>query len=108
MRRIEKGATYRHFKGNYYEVLELAYDATNGSKSDKMMVVYKDLASNKVYVRDFKEFESEVDRRKYPDVEQRWRFERVNLNKRLKTIDKIMDVLSEEKLEKLASLLEEK
>lgn len=107
MRRIEKGATYRHFKGNYYEVLEIAYDATNHSKTDKMMVVYKDLASNKIYVRDFKEFESEVDRKKYPDVTQRWRFERVNLNKRLKNIDRILDVLSDEKLEKLASLLEE-
>lgn len=86
MRRITKGAVYRHFKGNYYEVMEIAFDATNGSNVGEKMVVYKSLADGNIYVRDLKEFSSQVNKRKYPDVKQRYRFEKVNVNKMLKRI----------------------
>lgn len=84
MRRIERDAIYRHFKGNYYQVLDIAYCANNHEEINKKMVVYKDLSRNMVYVRDLKEFSSPVDKKKYPDVKQHWRFERVNVNKALK------------------------
>lgn len=86
MRRIEKNCIYRHFKGNYYKVLEIAYCANNHEEINKKMVVYKDLASNIIYTRDLKEFSSPVNKRKYPDVKQHWRFERINVNKALKRL----------------------
>lgn len=88
MRRVQKDAIYRHFKGNYYKVLGFAYDATNKEDINKKMVIYQSLSDNVVYVREFKEFSSKVDHRKYPDVKQLYRFERVNVNKILKSIDK--------------------
>lgn len=86
MRRVQKNAIYRHFKGNYYLVLEIAFNANNHEEINKKMVVYKSLSDDKIYVRDLKEFSSPVDKKKYPDVPQYWRFERVNVNKALKAI----------------------
>lgn len=86
MRRVQKNAVYRHFKGNYYYVVDIAYDATNKQAADKKMVVYRSLNDNILYVRDLKEFISEVDHRKYPDVKQKYRFQQVNTNKMLKRL----------------------
>ena len=84
--RVEKNVIYRHFKGNYYKVEDFAYNATNDNPGNKKLVIYRSLGDNKLYVRDLKEFSSEVDHKKYPDAKQRFRFERVNLNKMLKNL----------------------
>ena len=74
MRRIEPGKKYKHFKGNDYEVLAIA---THSETSEKY-VVYKALyGSEGIYVRPYKMFASEVDKKKYPDASQRYRFEEV-------------------------------
>lgn len=74
MRRIEPGKKYKHFKGKDYEVLAIA---THSETSEKY-VVYKALyGSEETYVRPYKMFASEVDKKKYPDVSQRYRFEEV-------------------------------
>lgn len=86
MRRVQKNAVYRHFKGDYYLVLDIAFDATNRQNINKKMVVYKSLKDNIVYVRDFKEFISEVNHKKYPDVKQKYRFQQVNVNKMIKRL----------------------
>ena len=39
MRRLKINGIYRHFKGNYYYVLDIAYD----SETKERMVVYKPL-----------------------------------------------------------------
>ena len=71
-RRVEVGQIYRHFKGNSYEIIALAINADN--RED--VVVYKALyGEGKVFVRSYREFVSLVDRKKYPDVEQTYRFE---------------------------------
>lgn len=71
-RRVEVGQVYRHFKGNSYEIIALAINADN--RED--VVVYKALyGEGKIFVRSYKEFVSLVDRKKYPDVEQTYRFE---------------------------------
>ncbi|HKM03521.1 MAG TPA: DUF1653 domain-containing protein [Lachnospiraceae bacterium] len=63
---------YRHFKGNIYQVLTLAEDCEDGS----MQVVYQALYSPfKVYVRSLEVFTSKVDKEKYPNVEQEYRFQ---------------------------------
>ena len=92
MRRVEKNQIYRHFKGNYYQVIDFAFNANNGDDLSKKMVIYRSLADNKLYVRDLREFSSPVDKRKYPDATQYYRFERVNPNRILK---KLLDDVSE-------------
>lgn len=64
---------FKHFKGNRYQILSLAKDAGDG----RDLVVYQALYGDFViYVRDLAEFMSPVDRLKYPDVSQTYRFER--------------------------------
>lgn len=67
----------RHFKGNLYVIVGVAKEATNSDElCDK--VVYKRLdGTGNLWVRDLEEFNSEVDREKYPDVTQKYRFELV-------------------------------
>ena len=71
---IEVGKTYKHFKGHIYKVINIALD----SETLEKMVVYEDINSNKVWVRPYNMFNSLVDKEKYPNVEQEYRFEEVN------------------------------
>lgn len=66
------GRVYRHFKGDYYLVENTAIDSETG----KEVVIYRQLYENgELYVREKDMFLSEVDRNKYPDAEQQFRFE---------------------------------
>lgn len=72
MREILVGRKHRHFKGNDYKVLALAEHTETGEEC----VVYQALyGEGKIYVRPLDMFASEVDRDKYPDVSQKYRFE---------------------------------
>ncbi|MBD5523862.1 MAG: DUF1653 domain-containing protein [Lachnospiraceae bacterium] len=63
---------YRHFKGNIYQIRCLAKHSETG----EMMVVYQAMYDTfQIYVRPLDMFMEEVDRAKYPDVKQRYRFE---------------------------------
>lgn len=63
---------YRHFKGNLYQIRCLA----RHSETREMMVVYQAMYGTfEIYVRPLSMFMEEVDRAKYPDVRQRYRFE---------------------------------
>ena len=73
-REIVIGGLYRHFKGKYYYVKDIAIHSETGEK----YVVYQQLYSElNTYVRPYEMFMSEVDREKYPSVEQKWRFEKI-------------------------------
>ena len=65
---------YRHFKGKCYQILSVAIH----SETNEKMVVYQQLyAPYAVYVRPLDMFMSEVDRVKYPEVMQVYRFEKI-------------------------------
>ena len=77
MREVEKGKIYRHFKGNFYQVLDIVNDSeTNNDKEPKKIVIYRALyGENLTWARFYDMFVSEVDHEKYPEVTQKYRFE---------------------------------
>ena len=78
-RKIKVGGVYKHFKGNLYEVVAVAYDSeSNNDDEPHKLVVYKAVyGDGKVWFRDYDMFLSKVDKNKYPDVNQEYRFEEV-------------------------------
>lgn len=70
--KVVVGGKYRHFKDRLYRVLCIALH----SETMERMVVYKALyGDGDVYVRPYEMFCEKVDREKYPDVSQEYRFE---------------------------------
>ena len=69
------GDIYRHFKGKLYEIIECPVKHT---ETGELFVCYKALYDNYgIYVRPLNMFMSEVDKNKYPDAPQEFRFEKV-------------------------------
>ena len=72
MRDVQLGQVYRHFKGDYYLVEALARD----SETNEPCVIYRKLyGDGGLWLRPLEMFLSRVDREKYPDAPQEYRFE---------------------------------
>lgn len=72
------GQLYRHFKGTVYRIITVGHHSETGEK----MVVYYDIdekvsAVSDPCIRPLAMFMSEVDRSKYPNVKQKFRFEEI-------------------------------
>lgn len=75
MRELQLHRVYRHFKGNYYLVEDVAQD----SETEEQVVIYRKLyGDGALWVRPLAMFLSEVDHEKYPEVTQKYRFELVD------------------------------
>ena len=75
MDEVKIGKVYRHFKGNYYFVENVALD----SETQERMVVYKpiyDRIDSKIWVRREKMFLEEIDQERSDNITgQKYRFE---------------------------------
>ena len=67
---------YKHFKGDFYITEGFAIDSENGAK----LVIYRSLYGNgTLFARPYDNFIEIVDRQKYPNVKQEYRFELQNI-----------------------------
>ena len=72
MRELKINGIYRHFKGDYYLVEDIAFY----SETKEKCVIYRKLyGDGGLWIRPLEMFLSEVDHEKYPKVEQKYRFE---------------------------------
>mgnify|MGYP005857955141 FL=1 len=91
---VNAGEFYKHFKGQLYQVRALA----ENSEDNTPMVVYQAMYTPfKIWVRPLSTFLEKLDKEKYPDAAQEYRFERIILDDRQNTEAAEPDIVQSEK-----------
>ncbi len=67
----DNATVFKHFKGSYHKIITVAKD----SETLEDMVVYTH--DDNIWVRNIDMFFSKVDTKKYPEVSQTYRFEKM-------------------------------
>ncbi len=72
--KVVEGKKYRHFKGHIIKVICIA---TN-TETNELEVIYEHIKTKQIWARPLDMFVSKVDKNKYPEVTQEYRFEEIN------------------------------
>lgn len=72
MNKPQVGEIYQHFKGNIIKIIAIGIH----TETKEEMVVYEH--DNDIWIRPMEMFLSKVDREKYPDVKQEYRFKKIS------------------------------
>ena len=79
--KVKVKGIYKHFKGDYYLVEDIAIN----SETLEKLVIYRSLyGDGGLYARPYDMFTSKVDKEKYPNVYQEYRFELQNIESKNK------------------------
>ena len=82
-RKPKKGDVYKHFKGNLYEIVAVA----KHTETMEEMVIYQEVDGDAIYARPLDMFISKVEKEKYPEVLQVYRFEMQEEQEKLSIVD---------------------
>lgn len=99
----KKGEIYKHFKGKLYEVLAIA----KHTETMEDMVVYQEAEGETIYTRPLEMFVSKVDKEKYPEVLQTYRFELQDTKSKLSIMDFLDLSTATEKIQYLETMKDE-